>query len=238
MKQMNSTDLNETQEQNSVKRFVEPPPKLQKPGPKIGLDERMYDFFQRLNEAGGNLAGTLQQLPPESQERYTERFCITIAVGVACVLSSFFYWFLPPLVRVLVVPVFIGAAWWFGAKVLIKLVKAFDPRQEMGERPQLSNFVEFFHLLEAIKFCAITFAIAAIPFLVMPAHYESALESADVRTLFLCLFMWNLIGAPLFAQTRDAKSRLIISLVFAVPVALAPFLWIYVSPVSLLFLKS
>ncbi|MBA3995451.1 MAG: hypothetical protein C0469_18185 [Cyanobacteria bacterium DS2.3.42] len=66
-----------------------------------------------------NLLGrTFQQLTRAEQERYIERFSITIAVGAACVMSSFFYWFLPPLVRVLVVPVFIGAAWWAGAKLI------------------------------------------------------------------------------------------------------------------------
>ncbi len=167
----------------------------------------------------------MKQKNSTDQERYIERFCITIAVGAACVLSSFFYWFLPPLVRVLVVPVFIGAAWWFGAKVLVKFVKYLDLQQDI-EVPKLSNAVELFQLLNAIKFSAITFAIAAIPFLVMPAHYESALVSADVRTLFLGMFIWNLIGAPLFAQARDVRSRLIISLVFAVPVVAAAIWWV------------
>ncbi len=221
MKQHNSTNLKDKQEHGPMKRFVEPPPELPKRGPKIGFDERMYDFIERQ-------AVTFRQLPPEDQEHYIERFCITIAVAMACVLSSFFYWFLPPLVRVLVVPVFIGSAWWFGAKVLVKLVKYVDPQQEI-EIPKLSNAVELFQLFNAIKFSALTFAVAAIPFLVMPAHYEAALESADVRTLFLGMFIWNLIGAPLFAQARDLKSQLIISLVFAVPVAIAPIVWTYAS---------
>ncbi|HEY9785696.1 MAG TPA: hypothetical protein V6D17_09865 [Candidatus Obscuribacterales bacterium] len=66
-----------------------------------------------------NLLGkTFQQLSREEQERYITRFSVTIAVGAACVMASFFYWFLPPLVRVLVVPVFIGGAWWAGARFI------------------------------------------------------------------------------------------------------------------------
>ena len=68
------------------------------------------------------LLDTFDRLSPADKERYIERFSITIAVGVACVASSFFYWFLPPLVRVLVVPVFIGAAWWAGAKLVAPAV--------------------------------------------------------------------------------------------------------------------
>lgn len=70
------------------------------------------------------LARTFSQLPREEQERYITRFSITIAVGAACVMASFFYWFLPPLVRVLIVPVFIGGAWWAGAKLIAPQVIA------------------------------------------------------------------------------------------------------------------
>ncbi len=222
MKQKNSTNLSEKQEQNFAKRFVEPPTELPKNVSKIGFDERLFYFLERQ-------AGTFQQLPPEQQKRFTERFSITICVGIACVLSSFFYWFLPPLVRVAVVPVFIGAAWWFGAKVLVKFVRYLDLRQEI-KVPQLSNAVELLQLLNAIKFSAVTFSIAAIPFFVMPVQYQAALDNADARTLFLGLFIWNLIGAPLFAQARDRRSRLIIALVFAVPVIIATTWWVSTNP--------
>jgi len=65
---------------------------------------------------------TFDRLSLIDKERYIERFSITIAVGAACVASSFCYWFLPPLVRVLVVPVFIGAAWWVGARWIAPLI--------------------------------------------------------------------------------------------------------------------
>jgi hypothetical protein len=222
MKQKNSTNLSEKQELNSAKRFVEPPPELPKRVSKIGFDERLYYFLERQ-------AGTLKQLPPDQQKRFNERFSITICVGIACVLSSFFYWFLPPLVRVLVVPVFIGAAWWFGAKVLVQFVKYLDPRQEI-KVPQLSNAVELLQLLNAIKFSAVTFVIAALPLFVMPARYEAALDNADARTLFLAMFTWNLIGAPLFAQARDRRARLIIVLVFSLPVVAATIWWVSANP--------
>ncbi len=222
MKQKNSTNLSEKQEQNSAKRFVEPPPELPNRVSKIGFDERLYYFLERQ-------AGTIQQLPPEQQKRFIERFSITICVGIACVLSSFFYWFLPPLVRVLVVPVLIGAAWWFGAKVLVQFVKYLDPRQDI-KVTQLSNTVELLQLLNAIKFSAVTFAIAAIAFFVLPVQYQAALDNADARTSFLGLFIWNLIGAPLFAQARDRRARLIIVLVFALPVVVATIWWVNINP--------
>lgn len=219
MRQNSSPNLKERQGEHSAKRFVEPH-ELPKRVPQIGFHERLYYFFERQ-------AGTLQQLPPDQQKQFRERFSITICVGIACVLSSFFYWFLPPLVRVAVVPVFIGAAWWFGAKVLVKFVE--DPQKEI-KLPRISNAVEFLQLLNAVKFSAATFAAAAIPFLVMPALYEAALDNADARSLFLAMFTWNLIGAPLFAQAGDRRSKLIIVLVFAVPVIIATIWWVSTSP--------
>ena len=73
------------------------------------------------------LGSTFQQLSRTEQIRYIERFSITIAVGAACVMSSFFYWFLPSLVRVLIVPVFLGAAWWTGSKLIApQIIARFD----------------------------------------------------------------------------------------------------------------
>lgn len=210
------------QETDFPKRVVVRPPDESPKGVQGGINEHLYEFFERQSQ-------TLQKMQPDDQQHYIERFCITIAVAMACVLSSFFYWFLPPVVRILVVPVFIGAAWWMGSRVLVKFVKYLDSRQEI-EVSQLSNAVELFQLLNAIKFSGITLALAALPFLVMPAQYETALDNADARTLFLGMLIWNLIGAPLFAQARDRRSKLIIVLVFAVPVVVATIWWVSGNP--------
>ena len=183
-------------------------PSQKRRGLKKSMNERLFEFFQK----GSN---TFLSFSPVEQKRYVERFCITISVGLACVLSSFFYWFLPPVVRVLVVPVFIGAAWWFGAKVVTKLLT------EEGTEEVINSLkvVEFFHLFEAVKFSTCSFIIAAIPVLINPTQFQVALLSPTARTIFLGAFIWNLIGAPLYAQARGGKARQLIILVFGVPAA-------------------
>jgi hypothetical protein len=163
------------------------------------------------------------ELSDAEHKRFVERFSITISVGMACILSSFFYWVLPPLTRTFIIPIFIGAAWWIGANVIAKF---FDMQQEFEGFDPALKAVEVNDLINAIKFSAATLALAVIPFAVMPAKYAAALDNADVRTLFLGMFIWNLIGAPLFAQARDRKSKLIIVLVFAVPVLIATICWV------------
>ena len=187
----------------------------EKRNPKKSLNNRLFEFFQRGSNAFSNLSR-------EEEERYVERFCITICVGLACVLSSFFYWFLPPLVRVLVVPVFIGAAWWFGAKVVMKLLTEEGTEQFINSL----KVVEFFHLLEAVKFSAVSFIVAAIPFWLIPSQLHAAVSSPDARLIFLAVFTWNLIGAPLYAQAQKGKARQLITLVFGVPAATVTLWWV------------
>ncbi len=190
------------------------PKVLPKAVPKGNVHEGAREFLNFYSSAFRGLAVA-------EQDRYLERFSITICVGLACVISSFFYWFLPPLIRVLVVPFFIGAAWWAGAKFLVRL----DTRWVREPFAHCRKAVELRFLLEAIAFSAVTYAVAAIPFLLMPSQFEAALESANARTLFLGLFIWNLIGAPLFAQTRDRKARLLLILIFGVSAATATICW-------------
>lgn len=194
---------------------VVPPPDERPKAVKGDFDERLGEFFERRVQA-------LQQMPDDKHNRYVERFSITFCVAIACILSSCFYWFLPPLVRVLVVPVFIGAAWWLGANVVAKFFKL----QEIDCFDQFLNVLELRQLFEAVKFSGITLLIAAIPFVSWPRQFESAFGSADARTLFLCMFIWNLIGAPLFAQAQDRKSKVIIALVFALPAVASTIWWV------------
>lgn len=88
------------------------------------------------------LLDTFDRLSFADKERYTERFSITMAVGAACVASSFFYWFLPPIVRVLVVPLFIGSAWWAGAKLIAPAVVNRQPvfQPPVSARARLTPF--------------------------------------------------------------------------------------------------
>lgn len=180
------------------------------------LKEFLQEFFTN------GIDNIYSKLSPSEQKRYVERFCITISVGLACVLSSFFYWLLPPLVRVLVIPVFIGTAWWFGAKVVLKLLTEEGTEQVLNSL----KVVEFFHLLEAVKFSAVSFTVAAIPFWLMPSQFHAAVSSPDARLIFLAIFTWNLIGAPLYAQAQRGKARQLITLVFGVPAATVTLWWV------------
>lgn len=97
--------------------------------PRSIQDTRVWkDSTGGLKRVWGNyvalLGRSFRQLSREEQERYITRFSITIAVGASCVMASFFYWFLPPLIRVLIVPVFIGVSWWAGAKLIAPQVIA------------------------------------------------------------------------------------------------------------------
>lgn len=184
------------------------------------LKERWESFCSRLIGDYYHVTRNFDQLSAAEQDRYVQRFSITICVGLACVLSSFFYWFLPPLFRVLVVPILIGAAWWAGAKLPKALTRYLlsSPIERESFFQQL-HVVEFFQLIEAVKFSALSFCLALIPFAMNRELFEHCMESPEIRTLFLCMFIWNLVGAPLFAQAKNGKARLIISLVFAVPAA-------------------
>lgn len=204
---------------DSPKRVVVLPPDEPRKGLEDKINERLAEFFEHRVQA-------LQQMPDDQHNRFVERFCITVSVGLACALSSLFYWVLPPLVRVLVVPIFIGAAWWLGATVVAKFFKL----QEIDAFDKILKALELRYLFHAVTFSGLTFAIAAIPFIFIPGLYDMACENADARTLFLCMFTWNLIGAPLFAQARDRHSKEIIVYIFAVPVIVATICWVITNP--------
>lgn len=172
------------------------------------FNERLYNFFEP----------KLKQLNQQSvieQERYVERFSITVCVGFACVLSSFFYWFLPPLVRVLVVPVFIGAAWWAGARIAPSLMTP-EGREQLI---QSFNIVETRQLLEAIMFTACSCLVAVVPLVFVPYLLAEIMNDPAARTLLLSGFAWILIGAPLFVLSKVLQVRLAIVLLFSIPSA-------------------
>lgn len=181
---------------------------------KGNVHEGAREFLNFYSEA-------FRQLSLTEQDRFIERLSITICVGMACIFSSFFYWFLPPIVRVSIIPVFIGTAWWAGARLLVRL----DTRRLREQFAHCMKAVELRFLVRAVGFSAVTSVVAAIPFILMRSQLVSAFDSADARTMFLGLFIWNLIGAPLYAQARDEKARLLIILIFAIPAATAAIWW-------------
>lgn len=157
----------------------------------------------------------LNQLSVIEKERYVERFSITICIGFACVLSSFFYWFLPPLVRVLVVPVLIGAAWWAGARIAPDLMTP-EGREQLI---QSFNFVETRQLFEAIMFTASSCLVAGCPIVFAPHQLAELMNYPTDRTLLLTAFTWILIGAPLFVLSKKLQVRLAIVVLFSIPSA-------------------
>lgn len=183
--------------------------KLPSKPPKKSFLERISEFFREPIR-------TFDKLSSEQQERYVERYSITVFVGGACILSSFFYWFLPPLVRVLVVPVFIGSAWWAGARIAPNVIT----REGREQLIQSFNIVETQQLFEAIMFTSYSSIFAALPLVFAPHQFVVLMHDAAIRTLFLSLFTWILIGAPLFVMSKTIQTRLVIVLMFSVPAAL------------------
>lgn len=72
-------------------------------------------------------------------------------------------------------------------------------------------------ILRALPFVLVSFAIFSIPFLTAPDMSWFWLKYAQVRTYILCALIWNLIGSVLYAQVDKRLSRLLIVLIFALP---------------------
>jgi hypothetical protein len=56
------------------------------------------------------------------QQKLITNFSQIITIGVSCLALSFVYQFLPLLVRVLLLPTVIVAAWWVGSKVVPQVI--------------------------------------------------------------------------------------------------------------------
>lgn len=182
---------------------------------KETLKRRWEEFNARLFEHSSKVIRTFDSLSEVERQRYVERFSITTCIGFACILSSFFYWFLPPVVRVLVVPIFIGSAWWAGARIAPKLITP-----EGRERfIQSFNIVETQQLFEAIMFTSYSSVFAALPLVFAPHQFVVLMHDASIRTLFLSLFTWILIGAPLFVLSKTIQARVTIIVIFSAPAA-------------------
>jgi hypothetical protein len=69
----------------------------------------------------------------EEQENMITKFCYVITIGIACVIISCFYSLLPPLLRIIALPIFLAGGWFVGAKIvaptMIKRLEAYlNPR--------------------------------------------------------------------------------------------------------------
>lgn len=88
-------------------------------------------------------------------------------------------------------------------------------------------------ILKALPFVLISIVVFSIPFLASPG--TSWLNYPQVRTYMLCALIWNLIGAVLYAQVDKRLSRLMIVLIFAIPLITSHLwaTWIYLIEMAL-----
>lgn len=76
--------------------------------------------------------------PRKGQEQFIMRMCQTLTIGAFILGTSLFYPFLPPMIRVVLLPGVLVLSWWLGTRVVArKAVSMFE--QEMQPRERLSQ---------------------------------------------------------------------------------------------------
>jgi hypothetical protein len=71
-------------------------------------------------------------------------------------------------------------------------------------------------LMKALPFVLISFVLFGLPF-VMSDFNVLWLKYSQVRTYMMCALIWNLIGACLYAQVDKRNQKILIFLIFALP---------------------
>lgn len=86
---------------------------------------------------------------------------------------------------------------------------------------------------KALPFVLVSIVVFGLPFLFSPGM--SWLTYPQVRTYMLCALIWNLIGAVLYAQVDKRLPRLMIVLIFALPLITSHWwaMWIYLIEMAL-----
>lgn len=64
------------------------------------------------------LGASFQRMERDEQISIIQKFSMVFSIGIAVLAISCFYSLLPQQLRVLVVPIGVGVAWWFGSKVI------------------------------------------------------------------------------------------------------------------------
>lgn len=64
------------------------------------------------------LGESFQQMERAEQIAIIQKFSMAFSIGIAVIAISMFYSLLPQQLRVVVVPLGVGGAWWFGSKVI------------------------------------------------------------------------------------------------------------------------
>ncbi len=95
------------------------------------------------------------------------------------------------------------------------------PAQNVSQIQDIKTPGEFLkaYSLPAAKFTLISLAFASLAYFIYPAITVASLNNSYMRTALLALFIWNLIGAILFAQARERWAKSMIVFFFAVPLA-------------------
>ncbi|MBX9692359.1 MAG: hypothetical protein K2Z81_08250 [Cyanobacteria bacterium] len=70
------------------------------------------------------LGAHFERMSRPQQELFILRMCQVITIGCAIVLASFFYGFIPVLVRVFAFPVFIAGSWFAATRVVSPIIIA------------------------------------------------------------------------------------------------------------------
>lgn len=71
-----------------------------------------------LQKYTNTLKASFDEMNSDEQEALITRFCYVISIGIAMVGLSCFYTILPPLIRILALPIVLTAAWFVGSKVV------------------------------------------------------------------------------------------------------------------------
>ncbi len=64
------------------------------------------------------LGSSFRRMDRDEQIAIIQKFLMALSIGIAVLAISMFYSLLPQQLRVLAVPIAVGAAWWFGSKVI------------------------------------------------------------------------------------------------------------------------
>ncbi len=64
------------------------------------------------------LKASFDEMDSDEQEAMITKFCYVISIGIAMVALSCFYTILPPLIRILALPIVLTGAWFVGSKVV------------------------------------------------------------------------------------------------------------------------
>lgn len=102
---------------------------LSKTNPKNITETKAYrdgkaGIFQMWNNYVHVLSSYFHRMSRPDQEQLIVRFCQIITVGCAVVLTSFFYQFVPQLVKVFFLPLFFVGSWFVATRVVAPIIIA------------------------------------------------------------------------------------------------------------------